>query len=171
MTETDIHKRKDGYMYNTRFTRCLTMLVLVVAMLVSMAIPAYAADFKFSYIDWDKTEKDFSVYQGASNRKAINGQEATVKGTSVECDPNTNGWGFRVVYRGDGSNNPVSIKPDGFADVTKRTFWLNGNYTIHPQYRDNYGGKDTEHYVAARLDDESRDGKYNFTGYFNSDYT
>lgn len=150
--------------------RCLTIMVLLVTIIASLAVPAYAADFPFSYIDWTKSEKTFSVYTAASNKKAINGQEATVKGTSVECDNTTNGWGFRVVYAGTGSN-PVDISPSGYTDVTLRTYWLNGNYTIHPQYKSGYGGKGTYHYVAARLDDESADGEYTFRGAFNSDFT
>lgn len=162
-------------MQNARFTRCLIMLVLVAAMVASLAIPAFAADVYVSYIDWTKTSKDFTVYKGAKNLKMINSQEATIKGNSIDYDTSTNGWGFRVVYKGDDSNNTVTIvdpdEKETFTDVALRTYWLNGNYTIHPQYRSGYGGKGTYHYVAARLDDDSADGQYSFTGYFNSDYT
>lgn len=157
-------------MRNARITRCLTIIALVAIMVASMALPAYAADFPFSYVNWTKSERTFTVYTGATNKKFYNGQEATIKGTSVECDGSTNGWGFRVVYEGTGSN-PVDITPSGYVDVTKRTFWLNGNYTIHPQYKDGYGGKNTFHTLAARLDDESASGEYTFVGAFNSDST
>ena len=157
-------------MRRLRFTKCLIMLALVVVMVTALTLPAFAADFGFSYIDWEKTDTTFTVYTGASNLKTVNSQEATVKGTSVDYDSNTNGWGFRVVYKGSASN-PVSITPSGYVDVTKRTFWINGNYTIHTQYRDGYGGKGTSHYVAARLDNDSADGQYTFEGKFNSDYT
>lgn len=157
-------------MRSSRITRCLSIMALVTIMVASLAIPAYAGDFPFSYIDWTKSEKTFSVYTGESNKKYYNGQEATIKGTSVECDSKTNGWGFRVVYEGTGSN-PVDLTPSGYTDVTRRTFWLNGNYTIHPQYKSGYGGKGTFHTLAARLDDESDDGQYTFIGAFNSDYT
>lgn len=157
-------------MRSSRITRCLSIMALVTIMVASLAIPAYAGDFPFSYIGWTKSEKTFSVYTGASNKKDYNGQEATIKGTSVECDSKTNGWGFRVVYEGTGSN-PVDLTPSGYTDVTRRTFWLNGNYTIHPQYKSGYGGKGTFHTLAARLDDESDDGQYTFSGAFNSDYT
>lgn len=154
----------------SRITRCLSIMALVTIMVTSMAIPAHAIDFPFSYVDWTKSEKTFTVYTGAENKKEYNGQEATVKGTSVECDSDTNGWGFRVVCEGNGSN-PVDIDPSGYMDVTLRTFWLNGNYTIHPQYKSGYGGKGTYHKVAARLDDASASGEYTFKGAFNSDYT
>lgn len=157
-------------MRSSRITRCLSILALVTIMVASMAIPAYAYDFDFSYLDWTKTERTFTVYTQASNEKFFNGQEATIKGFNVECDPSTNGWGFRVVHKGTGSN-PVDITPSGYTDVTLRTFWLNGNYTIHPQYKNGYGGKGTYHYVAARLDDVSASGEYTFEGAFNSDYT
>lgn len=157
-------------MRSLRFTKCLIMLALVAVMVTSLALPAFAADIDFSYVNWEKSDTEFSVYTEKSNLKTINSQEATVKGTQVEYDSNTNGWGFRVVYKGSGSN-PVLIKESGYVDVTKRTFWLNGNYTIHPQYRDGYGGKGTPHYVAARLDNDSADGQYTFVGLFNSDYT
>ncbi len=157
-------------MRSSRITRCLSSMALLTAMVASMAIPACAKDFPFTYIKWEKTERTFSVYTGASNTKEYNGQEATIKGTSVECDSTTNGWGFRVVYKGNGSN-PVDITPSGYTDVTKRTFWLNGNYTIHPEYKSGYGGKGTDHTLAARLDDDSAIGKYTFEGAFNSDFT
>lgn len=157
-------------MKNSRITSSVTIMVALIAIIASLAIPACAADFPFTYLRWTKSEKTFTVYTGASNKKEYNGQEATIKGTSVECDSKTNGWGFRVVYEGTGSN-PVDLTPSGYTDVTRRTFWLNGNYTIHPQYKSGYGGKGTLHTLAARLDDESDDGQYTFSGAFNSDYT
>lgn len=162
-------------MRSSRVARCLTIMTLVTIMVASMVIPAYAADFRFSYVSWEKSGTDFSVYTKASNKKSYNFQEATVKGTEVEYDQSTNGWGFRVAYKGDSSGNTVTLvdkdKGESYADVTKRTYWLNGNYTIHPEYRSGYGGKETYHFVAARLDDASATGKYTFRGYFNSDYT
>lgn len=160
-------------MRKPRIVSRLTIITLLVAIITSMAIPTCAKDFPFSYIKWVKTQKNFTVYTGDSNEKEYNGQEATVKGTSVEYDTRTNGWGFRVVVEGKGSN-PVTILPSNgteYTDVTKRTYWLNGNYTIHPQYKDGYGGNGIEHYVAARLDDDSATGSYSFYGAFNSDYT
>ena len=166
----NIKRKKDNRMKKSRIARSMKIMIVLVAIIASLAVPAYAADFDFSYIDWSKSEKTFTVYSDASNKKSYNGQEATVKGTNVECDSATNGWGFRVVYKGTG-RNPVDITPSGYRDVTLRTYWLNGNYTIHPQYKSGYGGKGTFHYVAARLDDDSADGEYTFEGAFNSDYT
>lgn len=164
-------------MFKSRAFRRLTMLTLAVFMVVAMAIPAYAADFKFTYVDMYVTGTDFTVYEANSNKKVVPKQEATVKGTDVNCAPGTNGWGFRLLCKGSSSSNPWTlINKDGetltdYKDVTARTFWLNGNYTIHPQYKSGYSGEKIDHYIAGRLDDVTTGCPYNFTGYFNSDYT
>ena len=58
--------------------RCIPMFFLVAALIISMAVPAFAANESFSFTVVGDQTQTFKVYTGTSNVKTIAGNPATI---------------------------------------------------------------------------------------------
>lgn len=159
-------------MQKTRFMRCLSMLVLVIAMAISTAIPAFAADqdYNFSLIG-DQT-RSFHVYPYTSNTKVYATDPGTVKISSIGV-PSGTGWAFKLYYRGHSYDSDAlqDVYGNYYIDATQAA-WARGAYTVHPSFLYGMAHKGWTYYVGGRLDDTVNDGlTYEASGTFNSDYT
>lgn len=145
----------------------VSMLFLVAVMVISLTVPAFAANESYSFDLEGDGEKTFNIYTDASNKKTIDSDPATVSTNSNTEIPYRTSVAFKMYYKAKSSDSD-SKDPD-YTQATNAA-WVSGYYTVHPTYLTGKAVKGRSYYVGCRLDD-SVQGEYHVEGKFNADYT
>lgn len=159
-------------MQKNRFTRYLTMLVLVFAMVISTAVPAFAKDEDYSFSIKGDQSRAFHICPDNSNQKEYESHAGTVNVISINVPPQTN-WAFKLYYKGYSYDSDCRPDKSGnyYTDATNAV-WAGGAQELHPTFLTGKAHEGWYYYVGGRLDDTVNDNKlYDASGTFNSDCT
>lgn len=151
--------------------RCIPMFFLVAALIISMAVPAFAANESFSFTVVGDQTQTFKVYTGTSNVKTIAGHPATIMtDQNTTFPPDIPNWALRLYYY-SGYNSASDASSKYYTKATNIA-WMTGYYTAHPSYLEGQNIINRSYYIAGRLDDGVTDpNAYRASGKFNADYT
>ena len=151
--------------------RRIAMFFLAAALVISMAVPAFAAHDSFSFTVVGDQTQTFKVYTGASNVKTIPGNPATIMtDQNTTFPPDIANWALRLYYY-SGYNSTSDAFNKNYTKATNIA-WMTGYYTSHPAYLSGQNITNRSYYIGGRLDDGVKDpNAYRASGKFNADYT
>lgn len=136
-----------------KFMKRMIPVLLVVAIVACMAVPAFASDQYYTF-KMSNTGSTAYVYTSTSNTKWYANQNATIKCGYSDAP----GWGYRLCLVN--SSYVESTYP----------LWYTSASTDHPAYYSGMGAANVTYYMCGRIDNDYY-GTYLTYGYFNSDYT